>query len=436
MFRNLNRQAIAGFIVCVFLATGAFFMANVQLPEWSHYLSAANVLLFALPSFWALKMWLAWQKAIALIVILSTYALSIETIAILTGFPYGHFGYSEHLGFKIFGEVPWTIAFAWTPLVLCAYAAARSLFVSRLRRIVFSTFLLVAFDMVIDPGAVLLGFWQYPNGGVFYGVPFSNFLGWLVSGAIGSLILETAVSYFRPFLPPPVQLGSSAFFILVFWTSLAAFAGLGVPAAIGGAFALAMYLWYRRSYYAFDEMVVLVDENNIPIGTARKRETHNSDTMLHRAFSVFIFNSNGEVLLQRRAYSKQTWPGIWSNSCCGHVMLNESPEQAAARRLDFELGLRNIVLTMALPDYRYRAEKDGIVENEICPVLFGFSDSAPDPNPNEVAEFEWKNWDSFLAEIEGREIEFTPWAVEEARLLSQSEELLSALGRQRLRAAA
>jgi isopentenyl-diphosphate delta-isomerase type 1 len=435
MFRNLNRQAIAGFIVCVFLATGAFFMVNVQLPEWSHYLSAANVLLFALPSFWALKMWLGWQKAISLIVILGAYALSIETIAILTGFPYGHFGYSEHLGFKLFGQVPWTVAFAWTPLVLCAYAAARSLFVSRIRRIVFSTLLLLSFDLVIDPGAVLLGFWQYPNGGVFYGVPLSNFLGWIVSGTIGTVILEAAITCFRPLLPPPVQVGSSAFFIVVFWTSLAAFGGLGVPAAIGGAIAVAMYLWYRRSYYAFDEMVVLVDENNTPLGTARKSETHNGDTMLHRAFSVFLFNANGEVLLQRRSYSKQTWPGVWSNSCCGHVMLNESTEQAAARRLDFELGLRNIELTMALPDYRYRAEKDGIVENEICPVLFGFTEAVPVLNPDEVAETEWKDWDVFLAELRAPDCEFSPWAIEEALLLSESTVFQRASNRQNLKAA-
>ncbi|NOT47595.1 MAG: carotenoid biosynthesis protein, partial [Acidobacteria bacterium] len=325
MLKNYRISVFTG-IALVVLAVGAFFMANVQLPRWSYVLSSINVLLFAIPSFWALKMWLGWADAAKLVVVLGLYALGIETFAILTGFPYGHFGYSEHLGYKILGQVPWTVAFAWTPLMLCAYAAARSLFVSRMRRIVFAAFLLITFDLVLDPGAVLLGFWRYPGGGLYYGVPLSNFLGWVFSGIVGSAIMEGAISYFKPLLPPAVQLGSSAFFIMFFWTAFAAFGGLAVPAAIGGALAMAMYLWWRRSYYAFDEMVVLVDEENVPLGTARKSETHNHDTQLHRAFSVFLFNDNGELLMQRRAFGKLTWPGVWSNSCCGHTMLNERTE--------------------------------------------------------------------------------------------------------------
>ncbi|MBK9154074.1 MAG: isopentenyl-diphosphate Delta-isomerase [Chloracidobacterium sp.] len=435
ILRNYKISVPSG-LVLAFLAVGAFFMTNVELPDWSHILSSVNVLLFALPSFWALKMWLGWADSAKLVMILGGYALLIETFAIITGFPYGHFGYSEHLGYKLFGQVPWTVAFAWTPLMLCAYAAARSLFVSRLRRIAFSTLLLVVFDLVLDPGAVLLGFWEYPGGGVFYGVPLSNFLGWVVSGALGSSLMEAAVSYFKPLLPPPVQLGSSAFFIMFFWTAIAAFSGLAVPAAIGGALAMAMYLWWRRSYYAFDEMVVLVDEHNNPLGTARKSETHNHDTQLHRAFSVFLFNTKGELLMQRRAFGKLTWPGVWSNSCCGHTMLNERTEQAAARRLAFELGLRGVDLHMALPDFRYRAEKDGIVENEICPVMVGVTDQEPMINSAEVAETKWVRWDDFLTAIRRVDCELSPWAVEEGLLLAESPVLRKLLRSNELRAAA
>lgn len=435
MLKNYRINSFTG-LALMFLAVGAYLMTNVELPRWSHVLSSIAIVLFALPSFWALKMWLGWADGIKLAAILGVYAVLVETVALLTGIPYGRFVYSEHLGFKLPGGAPWTVAFAWTPLILCAYTAARSLFVSRLSRIVCSTLLLLAFDFVIDPGAVLLGFWQYQGGGIYYGVPVSNFVGWVFSGAIGSAMVEAAISYFRPLLPPPVQIGSSAFFITFFWTALAAFAGLGVPAAIGGAVAIAMYLWYRRSYYAFDEMVVLVDEENNALGTARKSETHHDDTHLHRAFSVFLFNSDGEVLLQRRAFSKMTWPGVWSNSCCGHTMLNESTEQAAARRLAYELGLRRVQLKMALPDYRYRAEKDGIVENEICPVLVGFTDQELSANPAEVAETKWVPWDDFLASIRRADCELSPWAVEEGLLLSQSTVLRNLLRLRELKAAA
>ena len=90
----------------------------------------------------------------------------------------------------MFGLVPWTVAFAWTPLILGAYAVAANLFDSRISRVIATTLILTVFDVVLDPGAVLLGFWQYDGGGWFYGVPMSNFVGWLVSGLIGSVILE------------------------------------------------------------------------------------------------------------------------------------------------------------------------------------------------------------------------------------------------------
>lgn len=431
-----SRISIFTGLVLIFLAAGAFLMAKVELPRWSHLLSSINVLLFAVPSFWALKLWLGWSDGIKLVAVLGVYALAVETISLFTGFPYGHFGYSEHLGYRLFDAVPWTVAFAWTPLMLCAYTAARSLFVSRVRRIVCATFLLLAFDLVIDPGAVMLSFWQYPEGGAYYGVPVSNFVGWIVSGGIGSAITEGVIGYFRPLLPPPVQIGSSAFFIIFFWTALAAVGGLGVPAAIGGGIAIAMYLWYRRSYYAFDEMVVLVDEENNPLATARKSETHHADTQLHRAFSVFLFNSKGELLMQRRAFGKLTWPGVWSNSCCGHTMLNERTEQAAARRLAYELGMRGVELHMALPHFRYRAEKDGVVENEICPVLIGFTDQEPVLNRTEVAETEWVAWDDFLDSICRPDCELSPWAIEEGLLLANSPVLRNRLRQQELKAAA
>lgn len=168
------------------------------------------------------------------------------------------------------------------------------------------------------------------------------------------------------------------------------------------------------------DQVVLVNEKNEPIGTAEKLATHNANTPVHRGFSLFIFNKKGEVLLQQRSRKKKTWPLVWSNSCCGHPMLNESNEDAAARRLQFELGMHHVQIHMILPDYRYRCEKDGIVENEFCPVMIGFSDQEPQPNPDEVEAVKWIKWEDWVEEVSQHPEKYSQWCVEETQLLNKS----------------
>jgi isopentenyl-diphosphate delta-isomerase len=419
----LNRPFQIGTLILLLavLVVTAFFMANVAMPQWSHIPSAISAILFAIPCVWAAKMWLGWRDAILLFIIFGVYALVVESAAIATGFPYGEFAYSERLGYRLFGVVPWMVAFAWTPLFFGAYSVAANLFQSRQLRIIFTTLGLLAFDLVIDPGAIRLGFWQFVEEGAFYQVPLSNFAGWLLSGFVGAVLLDVVVARLRPLLPAPVQLSSSAFLIIFFWTAFALFAGMIVPAGIGLAILMGMAFVWQRFHYSFDDRIVLVDENNNAIGTAGKLEAHNSETQLHRAFSVFIFNKHGELLLQQRALSKKTWPGVWSNSCCGHVMIHESTEAAAARRLKYELGLVGIELKMALPDFRYRAEKDGVVENEVCPVLVGYTDAPPYPNPAEVENLRWMNWNEFLLSLDNPGNEISPWAIKEVRLLAASD---------------
>ena len=421
MFGNLNKQAIYSGLVLIFLAIGAYFMVNVELPAWSHYLSAVNVVMFALPSFWAVRWWLGWREGAAFVSTLGAYAILLEASAILTGFPYGHFGYSDILGYRIFGLVPWTVAFAWTPLILGAYAVAANLFVNRHARVFATAVIVTLFDVVLDPGAVLLGFWEYEGGGWFYGVPASNFAGWLVSGFIGAALIEIQLERIKPLLPTPVQLASSVIFIIFFWSAIAKHGGLVTAAVVGLGLFAGLVVFYRKFHYSFDDKIVFVDEANVPFATGDKLPGHTDDTKLHRAFSVFLFNSKGEFLMQQRALSKKTWPGVWSNSACGHVMLHEKTEAAAKRRLKYELGLSSIDLTLALPNFRYRAEKDGVVENEICPVFIGFVDGQPQRNPIEVEATKWVDWHGFVDSLDHPETHISPWAVQEVRQLVESD---------------
>jgi isopentenyl-diphosphate Delta-isomerase len=170
------------------------------------------------------------------------------------------------------------------------------------------------------------------------------------------------------------------------------------------------------------ELVVLLDEHGRPAGTMPKAQVHGADTPLHLAFSVYLFDAGGRVLATRRALGKRTWPGVWTNSCCGHPAPGEDPADAARRRLDQELGLRPAHLELVLPDFSYRAvAPDGLVEHERCPVyvarLDGDPPPAPDPDPDEVAEWRWVAWDAFRTLVVTAPWALSPWAVEQVRRL-------------------
>lgn len=165
------------------------------------------------------------------------------------------------------------------------------------------------------------------------------------------------------------------------------------------------------------ESVVLLDESGRAVGTMAKSEVHHHDTPLHLAFSCYVFDAAGRLLVTRRALDKATWPGVWTNSCCGHPGPGEGPADAVVRRLAQELGLKPENLTLALPDFSYRASFGGIEEFELCPVFLARTDAEPRLDPSEVAEACWRPWPEFVAAATAPGSEISPWAQEQVRAL-------------------
>ena len=150
------------------------------------------------------------------------------------------------------------------------------------------------------------------------------------------------------------------------------------------------------------ELVVLLDEDGRAVGTADKAGVHDADTPLHLAFSCYLFDDAGNVLVTQRALHKRTFPGVWTNSCCGHPAPGEPLDDAVRRRVEQELGTTVTDLRLVLPRFRYRAEQDGVVENEMCPVFVGSASGTVSADPDEVADARWEPWAAFRAAVRRR----------------------------------
>ena len=160
------------------------------------------------------------------------------------------------------------------------------------------------------------------------------------------------------------------------------------------------------------EELILVDEDDNEVGHSSKAYCHDGDGVLHRAFSLFIFNGAGQLLLQKRSHKKRLWPLYWSNSCCSHPRAGETMSDAVHRRLFQELGMRSEL--KYLYKFRYHAKygQSGS-ERELCWVYIGKSEDNVSVNGNEIAE--WRFIDPAELESEmSREPEgFTPWFIME-----------------------
>ncbi len=160
---------------------------------------------------------------------------------------------------------------------------------------------------------------------------------------------------------------------------------------------------------ADNDRVILVDKSDRPIGTEDKVRAHQNGGILHRAFSVFVFNSRGETLLQRRAARKYHFGGLWSNACCSHPRPGEETEQAAKRRLMEELGLSMPLRALFTFVYQATDPHSDLSENELDHVLVGTSDTDPTPNVDEIDDWRWADPATVVKEMTSDPTLFTPW---------------------------
>ena len=156
-----------------------------------------------------------------------------------------------------------------------------------------------------------------------------------------------------------------------------------------------------------EEFVVLVDQDDQKLGLMEKQQAHVAG-LLHRAFSVFVFNSKGELMIQQRAASKYHSPTLWTNTCCSHPRDNETYKQAAHRRLEEEMGFDCELEYKFNFIYKAHLEND-LIEHELDHVFIGTFDDEPKLNPDEVMAYRWVELDDLKKDMEKNPQNYTAW---------------------------
>ena len=165
------------------------------------------------------------------------------------------------------------------------------------------------------------------------------------------------------------------------------------------------------------EQVILVDESGVPTGTAEKLEAHRPPGLLHLAFSVFVNDGEGRLLLQRRASNKHHFRNLWSNTCCSHPRPGESTVEAGRRRLREEMGIQVDLSIVGRFTYRADDPESGLVEHEVDDVLSGTYMGEPVPDPAEVSEWRWADVEVLQRDLADRPGEYSPWLAPALRVL-------------------
>jgi putative membrane protein len=187
----------------------------------------------ATPSLFFFYRWTGWRTTLLVFIILACMVTIIEGVGVLTGLPYGSFYYTDTTGIKLFGVVPWTIAFAFIPLLLGTLGIIISYVNTPWKAILLTAFSLVLIDLVLDPIFVHLGIWVWITPGIYYGVPFSNFIGWFITGLITTSVLLALLKWGQGDTGrPSIFIASSLVLTMGFWSGYALFADLVIPFAL------------------------------------------------------------------------------------------------------------------------------------------------------------------------------------------------------------
>lgn len=209
-------------------ALGASFFS--ELPGQIEVAMVFNVLMAA-PALLALIMAWGWSRAFISLALLSGFAYGIESVGVLTGWPYGSFQYGASLGPKLFNLVPLLLPLSYVPLVIGSLALLPT-HLPRFLKVFLGMLLLVAYDLVLDPGAVKLGYWSWNEAGAYYGIPLSNYLGWVLSGFLAMILISS--------LEPSRAQGRRSAMMLAtylwgisFWSFVALFHAMWLPMIVG-----------------------------------------------------------------------------------------------------------------------------------------------------------------------------------------------------------
>ncbi|MFX0168324.1 MAG: carotenoid biosynthesis protein [Candidatus Hodarchaeota archaeon] len=186
----------------------------------------------AFPTLFFFYKWLGRNKALTIFPFLVGLTYCIEGFGIITGFPYGYFYYTGILGFKLFDLVPWTVPFAFLPLLVGSFVVAKQFVRAPWKLVLLSAIFLVLVDLVLDPALVLLNIWVWITPGVYYGVPVTNYLGWFFTGLIASTILFYLLPKEKRDLAPTPVISVSLLFSVAFWSGYTLWSMLWIPFSI------------------------------------------------------------------------------------------------------------------------------------------------------------------------------------------------------------
>lgn len=164
-----------------------------------------------------------------------------------------------------------------------------------------------------------------------------------------------------------------------------------------------------KDAYTREPEVILVDEQDRPVGTENRLRAHEGEGRLHRAFSIFIFNAKGELLLQRRAATKPLFAGLWTNTCCSHPLPGEETAAAARRRLQEEFGFTTDLEEVSAFAYAARDDRSGLTEREYDHVFVGAMRGTPSANPEEIDAWKWMSLEDLTQDILTSPESYTPW---------------------------